>query len=63
MLRVFFFQPFKHQVNGALKLRVVLAGFRRIYHFKQRGKVLFVLRGFVVDIADQGAVKKPFGLW
>ena len=57
---VFFFQPFKHEVNRALKLRVVLAGFAGVYHFKQRRKVLFRFRGFVVDIADQSAVKKPF---
>ena len=62
MLRVFFFQPFKHEVNRALKFRVVLAGFAGVYHFKQRGKVLFFLRGFVVDIADKGAVEKPFRL-
>ena len=45
------------EVNGGLKFRVVLAGFRRIYHFKQRRKVFLVLRGFVPDVADKGAVK------
>ncbi len=62
MFRVFFFQPFKHEVNRGLKFRVVLTGFRRIYHFKQRRKVLLILRGFVPDVADKGAVKKPFRL-
>ena len=62
MLRVFFLQAFKHEVNGGLKFRVVLAGFRRIYHFKQRRKVFLILRGFVPDVADKGAVKKPFRL-
>ena len=62
MLRVFFFQPFKHEVNRALKFRVVLAGFAGVYHFKQRREILFFLRGFIVDIADKGAVKKPFRL-
>ena len=52
MFRVFFLQPFKHEVNGGLKFRVVLAGFRRIYHFKQRREVLLVLRGFIPDVAD-----------
>ena len=52
MLRVFFFQTFKHEVNRVLKVLVVLAGFRRIYHFKQRREVLLVLRGFIPDIAD-----------
>ena len=60
MFRVFFLQAFKHEVNGGLKFRVVLAGFRRIYHFKQRRKVFLILRGFVPDVADKGAVKKPF---
>ena len=60
MLRVFFLQPFKHEVNGALKFRVVLTGFTGVYHVKQRGKILFFLRGFIVDITDKGAVEKPF---
>ena len=60
MFRVFFLQPFKHKVNGGLKFRVVLAGFTGIYHFKQRRKILFFLRGFVPNVADKGAVKEPF---
>ena len=44
------------------KFRVVLAGFRRIYHFKQRREILFGFRGFIPDIANKGAVKKPFRL-
>ena len=60
MLRVFFFQTFKHEVNRVLEVLVVLAGFRRIYHFKQRREVLFFLRGFVPNVADKGAVKEPF---
>ncbi|VFH31909.1 Uncharacterised protein [Clostridioides difficile] len=60
MFRVFFLQPFKHEVNGGLKFRVVLAGFTGIYHFKQRREVFFFLRGFVPNVADKGAVKEPF---
>ena len=52
MFRVFFFQTFKHEVNRVLEILVVLAGFRRIYHFKQRREVLLVLWGFIPDIAD-----------
>ena len=55
VVRVFLFQPFKHEVYRALKLRVVLAGFTGIYHFKQRREVLFFLRGFVPNVADKGA--------
>ena len=60
MLRVFFFQTFKHEVNGILKILVVLAGFRRIYHFKQRREVLFLVGGFVPDIADKRGVVELF---
>ena len=60
MFRVFFLQPFKHEVNGGLKFRVVLAGFTGIYHFKQRREVLFFPRGFVPNVTDKGAVKEPF---
>lgn len=48
--------------KNAIVLQYVLAGFAGVYHFKQRREVLFFLRGFVVDIADKGAVKKPFRL-
>ena len=63
MLRGFFFQPFKHEVNRALKFRVVLADFAGVYHFKQCREVFFFLRGFIVDIANKGAVKEPFRLF
>ena len=60
MFRVFFLQPFKHEVNGGLKFRVVLAGFTGVYHFQQGGEVHFLCRGLVPDVADKGAVKEPF---
>ena len=62
MLRVFFFQTFKHEVNRVLEILVVLAGFRRIYHFKKRREVLFLVGGFVPDIADKRGVVEFFGL-
>jgi hypothetical protein len=42
--------------TGDFEILVVLAGFDCVYHFKQRRKVLFFLRGFVPDVADKGAV-------
>ena len=62
MLRVFFFQTFKHEVNGVLKILVVLTGFRRIYHFKQRRKILFLVGCFVPDVTDKRGVVELFGL-
>ena len=63
MLRVFFFQTFKHEVYRVLKVLVVLAGFRRIYHFKQRRKVLFLVGGFVPDISDKRGIVELFSLY
>ena len=60
MVGVFLLQSFKHQVYGALKLRVVLAGFTGIYHFQQRCEVHFLCRGLIPDVTDQGRVKQPF---
>ena len=63
MFRVFFFQTFKHEVYRVLKVLVVLAGFRRIYHFKQRRKVLFLVGGFVPDIADKRGIVELFSFY
>ena len=63
MFRVFFFQTFKHEVNRVLEVLVVLAGFRRIYHFKQRRKVLFLVGGFVPDIADKRGIVELFSFY
>ena len=62
VVRVFLFQPFKHEVHWALKLRVVLAGFTGIYHFQQGGEVHFFCRGLVPDVADKRGVEQPFRL-
>ena len=57
MLRLLFRKPGEHFIHGALKFGVVLPHFAGIYHFKQGGEILFVLRGLVPDVADQGGVK------
>ena len=62
VVRVFLFQPFKHEVHRALKLRVVLAGFTGIYHFQQGGEVHFFCRGLIPDVADKRGVEQPFRL-
>ena len=43
---------FGHLVGLAMPQQYGIAGFRRIYHFKQRREVLLVLWGFIPDIAD-----------
>jgi hypothetical protein len=60
VFRVFFFQSVKHQIHGVLKVLVVLPRFACVYHVKQGRKILFFLRGFVVDVADQCGVVELF---
>ena len=62
VVRVFLFQPFKHEVHRALKVRVILAGFTGVYHFQQGGEVHFLCRCLVPDVANQSRVEQPFRL-
>ena len=58
MLRLAFLQSVKQKIHGIFIILVVLAGVAGIYHVKQGDEVLFFLRRFVVDIADQCRVVK-----
>ena len=62
MVRVFLFQPLKHEVHRALKVRVILASFTGVYHFQQGGEVHFFCRGLVPDVANECGVEQPFRL-
>ena len=56
------FQLIKHQVNGIFELLIVLPDLHAVYHLDERGKVLFLHRGLVVDVADERAVQQRLGL-
>ena len=56
------FQFLKKLVHGILKFFVILTGFAGVDELQQRGEVLFLLRGFIPDVADQCAVEQAFGL-
>lgn len=56
------FQILKQFIDRILELLIVLTGFAGIDKFQQRRKVLFFLRGFIVDIADECAVEQAFCL-
>ena len=62
MVRVFFLQLCKKEVNGALVFLVVLPGFAGIDKVQQRYEVLFFLRGLIPDVADQGRIIEAFRL-
>ena len=62
VIRLSLCKPLKHEIDGILKVLVILAGFAGVYHVKQRGKVLLCLRRFVPDVPDQRRIVEPFGL-
>ena len=62
VLRFLLFQFLKKLIHRILKFFVILTGFAGIDELQQRGEVLFFLRGFIPDVADQCAVEQPFRL-
>ena len=62
VVRIFLLQIFKHQIHRVLKILVIFTNFHSVDEFDERGKVLFLLRCLIVDIADEGAVEKGFCL-
>ena len=58
VVRIPFFQPFKHQVYDILEVFIVLPDFVGIDEFDHGVEVLFLRRRLIVDIADQSAVKQ-----
>ena len=62
MFRLFLFQFLKQIIYGILKFFVILTGFAGVDELQQRGEVLFFVRGFIPDVADQCAVEQPFRL-
>ena len=62
VLRFLLFQFLKKFIHRILKFFVILTGFADVDELQQRGEVLFFLRGFIPDVADQCAVEQPFRL-
>ena len=55
-------QRVKHQVHGVLELLVILPDLHRVDELDEGGEILFLHRGLVVDIPNEGAVQKRLGL-
>ena len=58
MIGLLFLQVFKHDVDRILEVFIVLTDFHGVDEFDQGGEVLFLYRGFIVDIANQGTVEQ-----
>ena len=58
MIRLFLFQVFKHQIHRILEILIILTDLHGIDEFDECGKVLFLLRCLIMDVADEGTVKK-----
>ena len=53
-------QRVKHQVHGVFELLVILPDLHCIDELDEGGEILFLHRGFVVDVPDEGTVQKLF---
>ena len=62
VVRLAALQFLESQINGILKVLIVFTHFHRVHHLDQRGKILFFLGRFIVDIPDQRRVEKRFCL-
>ena len=62
VIRVFFFERVKEEIDRVFEIVVVLAHFHRVNHCHQRVKVLFVRWCFVKDVAHQCAIQQRFGV-
>ena len=56
-------QLVKHQVHGILKFLIIRPDLHSVNELNERGKILFLHRGLIVDVADAGAVQQLFRLW
>lgn len=50
VIRVFFFERIKEQIDGVFEIVVVLAHFHRVNHCHQRVEVLLVRWCFIEDV-------------
>ena len=58
MIRLFLFQVFKHQIHRILEILIILTDLHGIDKFDERGKVLFLLRCLIMDVADESTMDK-----
>ena len=62
MPRVFGLELVEQAVHGVLELLVVLADFHAVEHFKHRAEILLLLRGLIMDVADERHVEQLLGV-
>ena len=55
---VFLFQRLKHEIHGIFEFLIVFSDLRGVDELDQRGKILFLDRGLIVDVADERRVKE-----
>ena len=63
MMGFLHFEILKHQINRILEVFVVFSCFHAVEQVDQQGNVPFILRSFVMDVADQCAIEQSLGLW
>ncbi len=57
VIRIFLFQRLKHEIHGIFEFLIIFSHFRSVDEFDQRGKILFFVRGLIVDVADERSIQ------
>ena len=62
MIGILLRQFLKHQVNRILKFLIIFPDLHRVNELNEGGEVLFLCRGLIMDVANEGAVEQRLGL-
>ena len=63
MIGILLRQFLKHQVNRILKFLIIFPDLHRVNELNEGGEILFLCRGLIVDVANEGAAEQRLGLW
>ena len=50
---IFLFQRLKHEIHRIFKFLIIFSDLRGVDEFDQRGEILFLDRGLIVDVTDE----------
>ena len=60
VIRIFLFQRLKHEIHGIFEFLIIFPDLRSVDKLDQRGEILLLDRGLIVDVADERRVKESF---
>ena len=62
VVRVAFFQFIKHQIHGIFEVLIILPYLHGVDKLDESGKILLVLRGLIMNVANERSIEQRLGL-